>query len=423
MNSTIEQPCGDFQPRAQDGVRPVFRANGVISVHVPRPAKGAADACGLVSHGHGDALGEWREQERARDLASAAEMAELPEWVLRERERGRRAGAELAREQREELARAEQRAATMRESLERINKLRREDEDRSFAGFADPATANSNAEELAREEAEWRAVAAHALAAVRGDLGQWSPDSETRCEQTTPATMEEERDAKRLGRRGWALSRLGTNGGLRDLAYVVEQIRLEVGDAVLGCWVADAMGLARDGRSARRQLHSQKARRKLFRSYVLWRCGSYGPLSDFAGSPSSRRVRGVKRCPQRLLARVLAVGGKPWSRATTTRDASEAHKTGLCRRIRLPADVAPEEERAGASGQVVSRYVFELPSLRLPRRRPDRMVQLAGALSASCSQPEWSAEWVAQHAVRFAMTSCDMGGLGAARAAAPPTAC
>ena len=421
MDGTIPTRAAAGQ-RAHDGVRPFSKGDGVISIEHPGLEGVGAEACGPVSHAP-DPLGERFAEARARELASAAAFADEEAWLLKETEKGRRwAEEERAREEREERARADRREATMRANLDRVNALMREErEAQSFAAFADPEAASVDAEAREREEAEWLAIAEHTLVAVRGTLGQWSRDSETRFEQTEPATVNEEGDAKRLGARGWALSRLGMCGSHRDLGYVVEQIRLEVGDAVLGCWVADAIELHRDGRSARRQLYSTKARRKLFRSYVLWRCGSFGPLRDYAGSPSTLRVRGVRRCPQRLLARVLAVGGVPWSRATTTRDANEAHSSRLWRRIRLPQDVAPAEERAGASGQVVSRYVMHLPVPHLPTKRAAKMVSLAGAMSSSTrTLSETSMEWVARHAVRLAMSAVDMGLGPAARAAAPP---
>jgi hypothetical protein len=309
----------------------------------------------------------------------------------------------------------------MRASLERVSRLRAEEV--AFACFADPEAAQNAAAARAQEEAAWREVQEGVLAAVRGDLGRWTTDSVRSLEQTAPHTAEEERDAKRLGRRGWAMARLAMCGALRDLAYVLERMRLEVGDEVLGSWVIEATGLQHDGRTARRQLHTLKARRKLVRSYVLWRCGSYGELRDYAGSPSTRRVRGVRRCPQTLLARVCAVGGRPWHRSTTTRDANEAHRSGLWRRIRLPQDVAPEDERAGPSGQVVSRYVMDLPEWR-PRsvsRRHGRLQRLGGVLTATSRDTgEWVG-WAARHACRLAVTSLEpLRASKLAGAAAPP---
>ncbi|HTU58921.1 MAG TPA: hypothetical protein VMF89_10820 [Polyangiales bacterium] len=423
MDGTIPRRAAEGQ-RAHGGVRSFSERDGDTSVGDSQPAQ-------LLDAGEGGrpshvvlTLEERIAEDRARDLACAAAMDEEEAWIQRDRERltvARRVAEEKAREQREELARAERRSQSMRSSLERATRLMRQDEALDpFAGFADPDAARAEADAQARKEAQWRDVMEHTLAAVRGTLGQWTPDSEKRFEQTQPETVEEEREAKRLGRRGWALTRLGVCGSLRDLGYVLEQIRLEVGNAVLGCWVVEAMGLRHDG-TATRQLHSSKARRKLFRSYVLWRCGSYGALRDFAGSPSTLRVRGVKRCPQRLLARVLAVGSAPWSRATTTRDANEAHAARLWKRTRLPQDVAPAEERAGASGQVVSRYVMHLPSARIAPARADRTTLLAESLGGSpLAASETPMEWVARHAVRLAMHAVDLIGHAGARATAPP---
>jgi hypothetical protein len=308
----------------------------------------------------------------------------------------------------------------MRSSLERASRLRAEAA--PFAGFTEPEAAAAEAAARAQEDAVWREVQEGVLAAVRSELGRWTTDSVRSFQQTAPKTVEEERDAKRLGRSGWALARLAMCGAMRDLAYVLERMRLEVGDEVLGNWVIEAMGLQLDGRTARRQLHTLKARRKLVRSYVLWRCGSFGELRDYAGSPSARRVRGVRRCPQRLLARVCAVGGRPWHRSTTTRDANEAHRAGVWRRIRMPQDVAPVAERAGPSGQVVSRYVMELPEWHPPRAgRRDRLASLRGTLSGGSSPASEWVGWVARHACRLAMSAVDqLRGSALARAAAPP---
>lgn len=235
-------------------------------------------------------------------------------------------------------------------------------------------------EERQRAERDEAARLEAARQIVREQLGEWSKDSRTRLEQLQPEGDRERGDAKRLGQHGWAVARLAATGSPRDLAYAVQQMMMEAPEEVVGCWVVEAMGLNASG-VALRQLHSTKGRRKLVRSYVLWRCGDNTRLRQIAGSPSRRTVRGVKRVPQRLLARVAAVGGRPWHRSTTTRDANEAHKAGLFRRVRLPQALVHESERCGPSEQVVSRYWMELP--RQPRRtgRSDDPTQLASFLA------------------------------------------
>jgi hypothetical protein len=417
MDENIPTPAGECQ-RARGGVRSFFGRDGEISVEELRPEGLGADVGTLAC----DPVVERLAQERARDLASAAEMSVEPDWVVRERERARKWHLEeREREAREAREQAQRREASLRESFERMDRLR--DEGLGFAGFADPDEAAAAEQARAREDAAWREVQEGVLAAVRGELGRWTTDSVRSLDATAPLTAEEHRDAKRLGRSAWAMARLAMNGALRDLAYVLERMRLEVGDEILGSWVIEAMGLQADGRTALRQLHALKARRKLVRSYALWRCGSYGELRDYAGSPSTRRVRGVRRCPQTLLARVCAIGGRPWHRSTTTRDANEAHRSGLWRRVRLPQDTAPEEERAGPSGQVVSRYVFDLPEWRAPRarRHKTRMESLSATLGgASSDAGEWVG-WVARHACRLAQTTLEqLRSAALARAAAPP---
>jgi hypothetical protein len=244
------------------------------------------------------------------------------------------------------------------------------------------AAARSAKEERQQAERDEAARRETARQLVREQLGHWTKDSRARLEQIEPEGDREARDAKRIGRHVWAVARLAACGSLRDLAYALEQMMLSTPIEVVGCWIVEAMGLSVAG-IALRQLFSSKARRKLVRSYVLWSAGENTRLRQIAGSPSRRTVRGVKRVPQTLLARVAAIGGRPWHRSTTTRDANESHAAGLFRRVRMPASIAHESERCGPSSQVVSRYWMELP--RQPRRtgRSDAPTQL-GSFLANC---------------------------------------
>lgn len=279
----------------------------------------------------------------------------------------------------------------------------RQDELAAAIGYKDPhAAARAARREREQRERDAELEAAEREAArqvIREQLGEWTKDSRQRLEQTKPEGATEERDAKRLGPHVWAVARMAACGSLRDLAYAVQQMQALAPMEAVGCWVIEAMGLRVDG-TAQRQLHSPKGRRKLVRSFVLWCSGSNTRLRKIAGSPSRRTVRGVLRVPQRLLARIAAIGGKPWHRSTTTRDANEAHAAGLFRRVRLPAAIAHESERCGSSGQVVSRYWMELP--RQPRRsgRSDEPTQLGSFLEsrgADADAPDAFA-WVREQA-------------------------
>jgi hypothetical protein len=236
---------------------------------------------------------------------------------------------------------------------------------------------------------------------IRDELGEWTADNRRRLEELKPQTEQELKDSlwcfKRLGKNVWAISRLACTGSARDLAYAIAQMIALVPVEAVGCWIVEAMGIAADGASLR-QLYSVKARRKLVRSFVLWMAGENCRLRHIAGSNSRRTVRGVKRVPQRLLARIAAVGGNPWSKSTTTRDANESHAAGLYRRVRLPHAIAHPSERAGSSGQVVSRYWMELPRQLKPRSRmaaPDH--QLGGFFSGAGVEVD-PLGWVREHA-------------------------
>lgn len=280
-------------------------------------------------------------------------------------------------------------------------------------GYKSPdARALEHREELAhrkaveREEAKAREQSRQL---IREQLGQWTKDARERFKQLQPLNAVERTDVRRLGQHVWAICRQTVCGSLGDLAYAVQQMTTRAPLEAVGCWVVEAMGMTADG-VAVRQLYSTKARRKLARSFAQWMAGENMRLRDVAGSPSRRTVRGCRRVPQTLLARITAAGDRPWHRSTTTRDANEAHAAGLWRRVRMRRELAHESERCGSSQQVVSRYWMELP--RQPRRprRTDTPVPLgafwsgAGLADAIDSPLEWVAEH-AKHAIVYAMHS------------------
>jgi hypothetical protein len=233
-------------------------------------------------------------------------------------------------------------------------------------------------------------------AVIRAELGDWTKEERKRLEQMKPQSAAEEKDYVQLGKNVWAISRQAATGSARDLAYAISQMLTLAPIEAVGCWIVEAMGLHADG-TALRQLYSPKARRKVVRSFVLWMCGKNDRLRYIAGSLSRRVVRGVKRCPQSLLARIAALGGLPWSRSTTTRDANESHDAGLYRRVRLPHALAHESERAGPSGQVVSRYWMELPRQPKPKSRFALPEALGGVFKAA-GVDEDPLGWVREHA-------------------------
>jgi hypothetical protein len=253
-------------------------------------------------------------------------------------------------------------------------------------------------------ERDARSARERARQLIREQLGDWTRDSRKRLEQLKPETKGDERDAKRLGQRVWAIARQASMGSSRDLAYALEQMMTCAPIEAVGCWVVEAMGMGENG-VALRQLYSPKARRKLVRSFVLWMAGENTRLREIAGSPSRRTIRGVKRVPQNLLARIAAIGGKPWHRSTTTRDANESHAAGLFRRVRMPRELAHESERCGSSKQVVSRYWMELPRQPRKRRRMDPPDAL-GSFFAGAGVADDPLGWVrdhAKHAIVYAM--------------------
>jgi hypothetical protein len=280
-------------------------------------------------------------------------------------------------------------------------------------GYKDPQAArraSREARELARAlETEDARAREAARQLIREQLGTFTKDSKKRLEQTKPTTPREAEDVKLLSRRVWAIARQAAQGSVADLAYAVQQMMTCAPVEVVGCWVVEAMGLQQSG-AALRQLHSPKARRKLVRSFVLWMSGKDCRLRQIAGSLSRRTVRGVQRVPQRLLARIASVGDKAWSRATTTRDATESHSAGLFRRVRLPLAQAHISERCGSSGQVVSRYYMELPRQpRLARRTdpPSQLVTFFGGCGVKHDGLAWVREQ-AKQAIVYAMRSVDL---------------
>lgn len=255
-------------------------------------------------------------------------------------------------------------------------------------GYRQPADQAARVrDERAERQARERAAAAErerARQLIREQLGAWTKDTEQRFERLQPTTASDAASIRRFGREHWAISHMASNGSGQDLAYAIERMRLHAPTEAVGAWVVEAMGLElgpeleheHTNVIARRQLYTSKARRKLVRSFVLWIGGEETRLRQIAGSPSRRAVRGVKRVPQRLLAKMAAIGGRPWSRATTMRDANESHAAGLWRRVRMPHALAHESERCGASGQVVSRYWMELPRQPRQKRRTDQPTRL-----------------------------------------------
>jgi hypothetical protein len=340
---------------------------------------------------------------------SIADELDAP-WLQREKAIARkRAEKEKNEEEALDQRRERQRADSMTQSLERIAKLTGAPAPEAglerFVAFKDPQAARAQDQERQQADAERRELLERSLEQVRAELGEWTKDSGERL-QKLEQTAKSEPDAKQLGTRGWALGRLTATGSTHDLAYALSQMLLEVPPETLGCWVIQAMGLTVDGRCTR-QLYAPNARRKLARSYILFRCGRVGRLCEFAGSPSRRLVHGTVRCPQTLIARVCALGGKPWSRATTTRDATESHNAGLYRRVRLPKDVAHESERAGPSGEVVSRYWSEIPNQRR-QARASRTSTLANVLGNTSEVRTATVEWVrsiARHACQMAVSA------------------
>lgn len=259
-------------------------------------------------------------------------------------------------------------------------------------GYRQPAArALQVREERAERQQRARAEAAETernRQLIREKLGSWTKDTAHRFERLQPPA-EERALARKVGRDIWAINHMTNNGSGQDLAYALERMRTHAPTEAVGAWVVEAMGLV--GELARRQLYSQKARRKLSRSFSLWVIGEDTRLRQIAGSLSRRAVRGVKRVPQSLLAKLAAVGGKPWSRATTTRDANESHAAGLFRRVRIPHALAHESERCGSSGQVVSRYWMELPRQPRQKRRTD-MPTRVGALTGGDDPLSWVRE-------------------------------
>ncbi len=256
---------------------------------------------------------------------------------------------------------------------------------RAAIGYRAPRAAaaahRADREAAKRLEAEEATRRERARQLIREQLGEWSKDSAKRLAQTKPSGEVEARDAKRLGKHAWAINRMTTCGSQSDLAYACERMTTLAPVEAIGCWIVEAMGLNESG-VAVRQLYSPKARRKLARSFALWMCGEDTRLRQVAGSPSRRTVRGVYRAPQAFLARITGMADRPWSRATTTRDANESHAAGLFRRVRLPRSLVHESERCGASKQVVSRYWMELPRQPRQKRRSDLPDQLGAFFSA-----------------------------------------
>jgi hypothetical protein len=274
------------------------------------------------------------------------------------------------------------------------------DELRAAAGYKNPGARalemRAERDERDRERRDQARQLEAARSVIREQLGDWTKDERKRLEQMQPIGEDEIRDAKRLGKRIWAISRQTSTGSARDLAYAIEQMLTCAPVAAVGCWIVEAMGMREDGK-ALRQLYSPKARRKLVRSFVLWMAGDNCRLKYIAGSPSMRWVRGVKRVPQRLLARIAGVGGGVWSRSTVTRDANEAHEAGLYRRVRLPVALAHESERCGKSGQVVSRYWMELPKQPQRKSRFALPEPVGSSLAGKCLADDPLA-WVSEHA-------------------------
>lgn len=300
---------------------------------------------------------------------------------------------------------------------ERLNRTRPASEPEQESSVTPPPVgAILGALDVAQAKGRWQAererqrldaqhqadVIARAREAVRLELGEWTREARARADALQPNADHEHRAVRQLGRTVWVMSRLASAGSLNDLAYAVQHMALTMPAEAFGCMVIEAMGLAADG-VAVRQLYSTKARRKLVRSYVQWSAGQYTRLREIAGSPSRRIVRGLKRVPQTLLAKLCAVGDRPWSRATTTRDAAESHRAGLWRRVRLPHDLAHASEQCGPSGQVVSRYWMETP--RMMRRKGDRTATLGGVLGRTNAQRQAVHDWareVAANAIVYA---------------------
>jgi hypothetical protein len=258
-----------------------------------------------------------------------------------------------------------------------------------------------------RRELEQRQQVEATRKVIRDELGEWTKEERKRLEQLKPETEHDQKDAKRLGKTEWAIARQASTGSARDLAYAISQMIARVPIEALGCWIVEAMGMQADGKAIR-QLYSPKARRKLVRSFAMWTLGQNMRLRQIAGSPSRRTVRATKRAPQRLFARLAAVGGRMVHRSTTTRDANEAHAAGLYRRVRVPHSLAHPSECCGSSGQVVSRYWMELPRQLRPRSRMAAPDFQLGAFFEGCGIDEDPLGWVrehAQNAIVYAMRS------------------
>jgi hypothetical protein len=72
----------------------------------------------------------------------------------------------------------------------------------------------------------------------------------------------------------------------------------------------------------------------------------------------------------------------------------------------LPVEIAPERERSGPSGQVVSRYVAELPRSNATTRSVTSIADVLGKPAAmeAATSVEW-AQSVARHACRMAVAA------------------
>lgn len=286
---------------------------------------------------------------------------------------------------------------------------RGEDYARVSVGEAQPLAADQTA-------AAERAAAERELQQLQAELGSWSQDEEDELRQMEPRTAAEHEEASSrfgAGREGahlYAIARLAQEGSARGLAYALQCMLRVVGlhrPEVIGGWVVNAMGLGHDGR-CERQLWTQLARRLLNRQFAIWVQGRYERQCDVAGSRSAKLVRGTRKVTQRWLSGVCRYGAHRWSRRTMARDASYLHRRGAVRRVRLPVDVAPKDERSGPSGQVVSRYFSFVPmaGARSERRGAAAALgELASKLAGSGradlqARLEWVRD-VAAHALCF----------------------
>lgn len=264
--------------------------------------------------------------------------------------------------------------------------------------------------EADQEAAEEISAARRSLNDVRAKLGTWTRDSARRLEEQTPEDAEQAAARDRLGAGTWAVCRLAMTGNQLDLAYALDCMLRMMGGRVevLGAFVCQAMGLGWDGH-CERQLWTCKARRQLVRSFAAFKLSQPQRRKDIEPrSTSDVVVRGLRRCPQKLLAKVCAIGDLVWSRSTTARDASDSHRWGVWKRIRLTVELAPAEERSGPSGQVVSRYSMAAQlhggagrGLKQLSAIAAKLTKSDGAGSADQIARAWVRE-VGEHAIRFA---------------------